>query len=194
MRACTASRIFAAPYPLSKLLIVRTPSGPRDASQTLYAMAAQAKRRSRCFHQPAAPGSEDALRQQVLAESRRAAASAPLSEEAELQRALAMSAQSYNQEQRQRKAYERSAAPAGAVRAPRHAPPLPLLTPFSPVDVARVSEQISALSPGDDDHYVSVQRLREQLLQTPVPNLPAVLDHLEAENAIMVAGDAIYPI
>ena len=77
---------------------------------------------------------------------------------------------------------------------PRNAPPLPLLTPFSPVDVARVSEQISALSPGDDDHYVSVQRLREQLLQTPVPNLPAVLDHLEAENAIMVDGDAIYPI
>jgi len=28
------------------------PSGPRDASQTLYAMAAQAKWRSRCFHQP----------------------------------------------------------------------------------------------------------------------------------------------
>ena len=77
---------------------------------------------------------------------------------------------------------------------PRNAPPLPLLTPFSPVDVARVSEQISALSPGDDDHYVSVQRLREQLLQTPLPNLPAVLDHLEAENAIMVDGDAIYPI
>ena len=40
----------------------------------------------------------------------------------------------------------------------------------------------------------SEQRLREQLLQTPVPNLPAVLDHLEAENAIMVDGDAIYPI
>ena len=29
------------------------PSGPRDASQTLYAMAAQAKWRSRCRHQPA---------------------------------------------------------------------------------------------------------------------------------------------
>jgi len=68
-------------------------------------------------------GSEDALLQQVLAESRRAAAAAPLSEEAELQRALAMSAQSYNQEQSQRKAYERYAAPAGAVRAPRHAAP-----------------------------------------------------------------------
>ena len=83
----------------------------------------------------AAPGSEDALLQQVLAESRRAAAAAPLSEEAELQRALAMSAQSYTAEQSQRKAYERYAAPAGAVqparapqntpppRAPRHAPP-----------------------------------------------------------------------
>ena len=68
-------------------------------------------------------GSEDALLQQVLAESRRAAAAAPLSEEAELQRALAMSAQSYTAEQSQRKAYERYAAPAGAVRAPRHAPP-----------------------------------------------------------------------
>ena len=72
---------------------------------------------------PAAPVSEDALLQQVLAESRRAAASAPLSEEAELQRALAMSAQSYTAEQSQRKAYERYAAPAGAVRAPRHAAP-----------------------------------------------------------------------
>ena len=72
---------------------------------------------------PAAPGSEDALLQQVLAESRRAAAAAPLSEEAELQRALAMSAQSYTAEQSQRKAYERYAAPAGAVRAPRHTPP-----------------------------------------------------------------------
>jgi len=68
-------------------------------------------------------GSEDALLQQVLAESRRAAAAAPLSEEAELQRALAMSAQSYTAEQSQRKAYERYAAPAGAVRAPRHAAP-----------------------------------------------------------------------
>jgi len=63
------------------------------------------------------------LLQQVLAESRRAAAAAPLSEEAELQRALAMSAQSYTAEQSQRKAYERYAAPAGAVRAPRHAAP-----------------------------------------------------------------------
>ncbi len=80
-------------------------------------------------------GSEDALLQQVLAESRRAAAAAPLSEDAELQRALAMSAQSYTAEQSQRKAYERYAAPAGAVqparapqntpppRAPRHTPP-----------------------------------------------------------------------
>ena len=33
--------------------MVRMPSGPRDASQTLYAMAAQAKWRSRCRHQPA---------------------------------------------------------------------------------------------------------------------------------------------
>ena len=84
---------------------------------------------------PAAAPSEDALLQQVLAESRRAAAAAPLSEEAELQRALAMSAQSYTAEQSQRKAYERYAAPAGAVqparapqntpppRAPRHTPP-----------------------------------------------------------------------
>ena len=58
-----------------------------------------------------------------MEESRRTAAAAPLSEDAELQRALAMSAQSYNQEQSQRKAYERYAAPAGAVRAPRHAAP-----------------------------------------------------------------------
>ena len=90
----------------------------------------------------AAPGSEDALLQQVLAESRRAAAAAPLSEEAELQRALAMSAQSYTAEQSQRKAYERYAAPAGAVqparapqntpppRAPRHAPPEAGLAPL----------------------------------------------------------------
>ena len=87
-------------------------------------------------------GSEDALLQQVLAESRRAAAAAPLSEEAELQRALAMSAQSYTAEQSQRKAYERYAAPAGAVqparapqntpppRAPRHAPPEAGLAPL----------------------------------------------------------------
>ena len=34
------------------------PSGPRDASQTLYAMAAQAKWRSRCRHQPAEVFSE----------------------------------------------------------------------------------------------------------------------------------------
>ena len=52
-RACTKSRTFAAPYPLSRLLAVSMPSGPRDASQTLYAMAAQAKWRSRCRHQPA---------------------------------------------------------------------------------------------------------------------------------------------
>ena len=58
-----------------------------------------------------------------MEESRRTAAAAPLSEEAELQRALAMSAQSYTAEQSQRKAYERYAAPAGAVRAPRHAAP-----------------------------------------------------------------------
>ena len=70
-----------------------------------------------------------------MEESRRTAAAAPLSEDAELQRALAMSAQSYTAEQSQRKAYERYAAPAGAVqparapqntpppRAPRHAPP-----------------------------------------------------------------------
>ena len=65
-----------------------------------------------------------------MEESRRTAAAAPLSEEAELQRALAMSAQSYNQEQSQRKAYERYAAPAGAVRAPRHAPPEAGLAPL----------------------------------------------------------------
>ena len=70
-----------------------------------------------------------------MEESRRTAAAAPLSEDAELQRALAMSAQSYTAEQSQRKAYERYAAPAGAVqparapqntpppRAPRHTPP-----------------------------------------------------------------------
>ena len=58
-----------------------------------------------------------------MEESRRTAAAAPLSEDAELQRALAMSAQSYTAEQSQRKAYERYAAPAGAVRAPRHAAP-----------------------------------------------------------------------
>ena len=46
-RAWIASRIFAAPYPLSRLLAVSMPSGPRDASQALYAMAAQAKWRSR---------------------------------------------------------------------------------------------------------------------------------------------------
>ena len=71
----------------------------------------------------AAPSSEDELLRRAMEESRRTAAAAPLSEDAELQRALAMSAQSYNQEQSQRKAYERYAAPAGAVRAPRHAPP-----------------------------------------------------------------------
>lgn len=65
-----------------------------------------------------------------MEESRRTAAAAPLSEDAELQRALAMSAQSYNQEQSQRKAYERYAAPAGAVRAPRHAPPETGLAPL----------------------------------------------------------------
>ena len=72
---------------------------------------------------PAAPSSEDELLRRAMEESRRTAAAAPLSEDAELQRALAMSAQSYNQEQSQRKAYERYAAPAGAVRAPRHAAP-----------------------------------------------------------------------
>ena len=72
---------------------------------------------------PAAPSSDDELLRRAMEESRRTAAAAPLSEEAELQRALAMSAQSYTAEQSQRKAYERYAAPAGAVRAPRHAPP-----------------------------------------------------------------------
>ena len=72
---------------------------------------------------PAAPSSDDELLRRAMEESRRTAAAAPLSEDAELQRALAMSAQSYNQEQSQRKAYERYAAPAGAVRAPRHAAP-----------------------------------------------------------------------
>ena len=65
-----------------------------------------------------------------MEESRRTAAAAPLSEDAELQRALAMSAQSYTAEQSQRKAYERYAAPAGAVRAPRHAPPETGLAPL----------------------------------------------------------------
>ena len=77
-----------------------------------------------------------------MEESRRTAAAAPLSEDAELQRALAMSAQSYTAEQSQRKAYERYAAPAGAVqparapqntpppRAPRHAPPEAGLAPL----------------------------------------------------------------
>jgi len=93
----------------------------------------------------------------------------------------------------------RSPAPAPDVvttapTTPRLAPPLPLRTPLSPVDVARVSEQINALSPGADEAYVSVARLRSMLVHTPVPNLPAVLDHLERENAIMVDGDAIYPI
>ena len=37
---------------------MRMPSGPRDASQTLYAMAAQAKWRSRWRHQPAEVFSE----------------------------------------------------------------------------------------------------------------------------------------
>ena len=75
---------------------------------------------------PAAPSGDDELLRRAMEESRRTAAAAPLSEDAELQRALAMSAQSYNQEQSQRKAYERYAAPAGAVRAPRHtAPPQP---------------------------------------------------------------------
>ena len=79
---------------------------------------------------PAAPSSEDELLRRAMEESRRTAAAAPLSEDAELQRALAMSAQSYNQEQSQRKAYERYAAPAGAVRAPRHAPPETGLAPL----------------------------------------------------------------
>jgi hypothetical protein len=78
----------------------------------------------------AAPSSEDELLRRAMEESRRTAAAAPLSEDAELQRALAMSAQSYNQEQSQRKAYERYAAPAGAVRAPRHAPPETGLAPL----------------------------------------------------------------
>ena len=52
----------------------------------------------------------------------------------------------------------------------------------------------SARPPVPSPPWQENQRLREQLLQTPVPNLPAVLDHLEAENAIMVDGDAIYPI
>ena len=72
---------------------------------------------------PAAPSSDDELLRRAMEESRRTAAAAPLSEDAELQRALAMSAQSYTAEQSQRKAYERYAAPAGAVRAPRHAAP-----------------------------------------------------------------------
>ena len=79
---------------------------------------------------PAAPSSEDELLRRAMEESRRTAAAAPLSEEAELQRALAMSAQSYNQEQSQRKAYERYAAPEGAVRAPRHALPEAGLAPL----------------------------------------------------------------
>ncbi len=79
---------------------------------------------------PAAPSSEDELLRRAMEESRRTAAAAPLSEEAELQRALAMSAQSYTAEQSQRKAYERYAAPAGAVRAPRHAPPETGLAPL----------------------------------------------------------------
>ena len=79
---------------------------------------------------PAAPSSEDELLRRAMEESRRTAAAAPLSEDAELQRALAMSAQSYTAEQSQRKAYERYAAPAGAVRAPRHAPPETGLAPL----------------------------------------------------------------
>ena len=79
---------------------------------------------------PAAPSSEDELLRRAMEESRRTAAAAPLSEDAELQRALAMSAQSYTAEQSQRKAYERYAAPAGAVRAPRHAPPETGLVPL----------------------------------------------------------------
>ena len=66
---------------------------------------------------PAAPSSEDgAAPTGHGGVAPRRLPAAPLSEEAELQRALAMSAQSYTAEQSQRKAYERYAAPAGAVR------------------------------------------------------------------------------
>ena len=128
---------------------------------------------------PAAAPSEDALLQQVLAESRRAAAAAPLSEEAELQRALAMSAQSYTAEQSQRKAYERYAAPAGAVqparapqntpppRAPRHTPP-----PRAPLAAAALAP-LHALRTRAEQ-AVSERRQREARLEELSRRPPAI--------------------
>ena len=128
---------------------------------------------------PAAAPSEDALLQQVLAESRRAAAAAPLSEEAELQRALAMSAQSYTAEQSQRKAYERYAAPAGAVqparapqntpppRAPRHTPP-----PRAPLAAADLAP-LHALRTRAEQ-AVSERRQREARLAELARRPPAI--------------------
>ena len=107
---------------------------PRRRQQRKATAAPPAARNGPAAHTarsgPAAPSSEDELLRRAMEESRRTAAAAPLSEEAELQRALAMSAQSYTAEQSQRKAYERYAAPAGAVRAPRHAPPETGLAPL----------------------------------------------------------------
>ena len=78
------------------------------------------------FNSAVATTPEDAKLLRAIAESRRAAATAPLSEEAELQRVLAMSAQSYSAEQSQRAAYERYAAPAAP---PRRAPAPPPRAP-----------------------------------------------------------------
>ena len=114
-----------------------------------------------------------------MEESRRTAAAAPLSEDAELQRALAMSAQSYTAEQSQRKAYERYAAPAGAVqparapqntpppRAPRHTPPPrapPAAAALAPLHALRTRAE----------QAVSERRQREARLEELSRRPPAI--------------------
>ena len=137
-------------------------------------------------------GSEDALLQQVLAESRRAAAAAPLSEEAELQRALAMSAQSYTAEQSQRKAYERYAAPAGAVqparapqntpppRAPRHTPPP--RAPLAAADLAPLHELRTRAEQAVSERRQREARLAELSRRPPsiqaAPDVVRLMDEL----------------
>ena len=163
------------------------PRRPRQRkAQTTPAAATGAPR------PPATPGSEDALLQQVLAESRRAAAAAPLSEEAELQRALAMSAQSYTAEQSQRKAYERYAAPAGAVqparapqntpppRAPRHTPPP--RAPLAAADLAPLHELRTRAEIAISERRQREARLAELSRRPPAvqaaPDVARLMDEL----------------
>ena len=61
------------------------------------------------------------------------------------------------------------------------------------MDIQRVSEQITALSPHGNDDGIAVECLRHRMPDL-VPNLDAVLEELSRREKLMFDNGRVYPI